>query len=161
MTNQKDQHETTEDFAATLQVAAPPRRVLDALRTPETVSAWWGPATGSAEAGGTLVVSFQEGRQQIVMHVAQAGQDSRVVWQVEGAPLTPEWAGTTIVFQVSESDGGSVLHFRHHGLTPQLECFDMCFGGWTHYVASLVAYAETGEGSPERHGSAGRGATAA
>ncbi len=151
MTARTDHPETAEDFAATLQVGAPPDRVLSALRTPEAVAAWWGPTTGSAEVGGTLVVSFQEGKQQIVIHPAPAEAD-RVVWQVERAPLTPEWAGTTIVFQVSASGNGSVLHFRHHGLTPQLECFDMCFAGWTHYAASLVAYAETGEGRPERHG---------
>ena len=155
MTTQIDQLETTEDFAATVQVDAPPDHLLDALRTPAAVSDWWGPATGSAEVGGTLVVSFQGGKQQIVMHVAPA-EDGRVVWQVQSAPLTPEWAGTTIVFAVSESASGSVLHFRHHGLTPRLDCFDMCFGGWTHYVASLVAYAQTGEGSPERHGPSGR-----
>lgn len=151
MTTRTDHPETAEDFAATMQVSASPDRVLGALRTPEAVADWWGPTAGSAEVGGTLVVSFQDGKQQIVIRAAPA-EKGRVVWQVEGAPLTPEWAGTTIVFQVSESGNGSVLHFRHHGLTPQLECFDMCFAGWTHYIASLVAYAETGEGRPERQG---------
>ena len=67
---------------------------------------------------------------------------------MEQAPHTPEWAGTTIVFELAPADGGSELRFRHVGLTPQLECFDMCHEGWTHYLASLVAYVDTGEGHP-------------
>ena len=98
------------------------------------------------------MVSFQDGKQQITMHAAPA-EAGHVVWQVESAPLTPEWVGTIIDFHVSESENGCTLHFRHHGLTPRLECFDMCFAGWTHYVDSLVSYAETGSGRPERHGS--------
>ena len=68
------------------------------------------------------------------------------------APLTPDWDGTTIYFDVAEAGDGAMLYFRHEGLTPELECFDMCHEGWTHYLASLVSYAETGQGQPHRHG---------
>ena len=52
-----------------------------------------------------------------------------------------------------------MLYFRHEGLTPELECFDMCHEGWTHYLASLVSYVETGQGraalgTAEPHGPA-------
>ena len=43
----------------------------------------------------------------------------------------------------------SMLYFRHQGLTPELECFDMCHEGWTHYLDSLVSYVETGQGQPQ------------
>ena len=43
---------------------------------------------------------------------------------------------------------GTELRFRHHGLTPQLECFEMCLAGWTHYLASLVDYVDRGTGTP-------------
>ncbi len=138
------------DFEAVKTFTARPEAVLAALRTPEAVTDWWGPATGSADVGGTLEVSFVGRNQVIVMHVEPAGE-SRVVWRVERAPLTPEWDGTTIVFDVAASGDGSILHFRHRGLTPQLECFDMCHEGWTHYLGSLVSYADTGEGQPSRH----------
>ena len=58
--------------------------------------------------------------------------------------------GTRIVFDVAAAGDGAMLHFRHHGLTPQLECFDMCHEGWTHYLGSLVSYVETGVGQPSR-----------
>jgi uncharacterized protein YndB with AHSA1/START domain len=149
-------------FQSTLPVAAAPDTVLSALRTPQAVASWWGTASGSAEVGGTLVVSFLGGRQRIVLDVVPTPFAHRVVWAVREAPLTPEWDGTTIYFDVEAADdeageaggavgatgGGATIHFRHVGLTPRLECFAMCHEGWTHYLASLVSYVETGRGQP-------------
>jgi uncharacterized protein YndB with AHSA1/START domain len=153
MTTATDRTETTEDFEWTRSIAASPEAVLAALRTPGAVTDWWGPAEGSAEVGGTLEVSFLNRRQVIVLHV-EPSDEGRVVWSVRETPLTPEWVGTTIVFEVEASEHGATLHFRHHGLTPRLECFDMCHEGWTHYLASLASYVETGLGQPSRHDTA-------
>jgi uncharacterized protein YndB with AHSA1/START domain len=136
-----------DSFHSTMSIAATPEAVLAALSTPEAVTSWWGPAIGSADAGGTLVVSFMGGRQRIVMHVEPAFEN-RAVWAVKECPLTPDWIGTTIFFDVTEAGDGAMLYFRHQGLTPELECFDMCHEGWTHFLASLVSYAETGVGQP-------------
>jgi uncharacterized protein YndB with AHSA1/START domain len=140
-----------DSFQSTSSISASPQAVLDALRSPEAVADWWGPAAGSADVGGVLEVSFLDGRQRIVMEVKPA-PPGRVIWAVREAPLTPEWVGTTIYFDVAEAGDGAMLYFRHEGLTPELECFDMCHEGWTHYLASLVSYVETGQGSPHRHG---------
>ena len=138
-----------ESCVSTRTVTASPDAVLTALRTTESVTGWWGPATGSAEAGGTFEVSFLNGRQVIRMDVEPTSH-RRVVWSVDSAPLTPDWAGTTIVFEVEEAGDGSTIRFRHQGLTPELECYDMCHEGWTHYIASLACYVETGQGQPSR-----------
>jgi uncharacterized protein YndB with AHSA1/START domain len=150
MTTSPDRPETSEDFASTKTFSAPPERVFAALRTVEGITDWWGPTAGSAEAGGTFDVSFPEHGQVIGLHV-EPSDESRVVWTVEKTPLTPEWVGTTIVFDVAASDGGATLHFRHHGLTPELECYDMCHSGWTHFLGSLVSYVDAGEGQPARN----------
>jgi uncharacterized protein YndB with AHSA1/START domain len=141
--------DTGDNFASTKAVAASPDAVLAALRTMEGVSGWWGPATGSAEAGNTFEVSFLNGRQVIRMDVEPTSH-RRVVWSVDSAALTPDWAGTTIMFEVEDSGDGAMIHFRHQGLTPELECYDMCHEGWTHYIGSLVSYVETGQGHPSR-----------
>jgi uncharacterized protein YndB with AHSA1/START domain len=139
--------DSPESFRSTQTVAATPETVLAALRSTDGVSGWWGSATGSADMGGTLEVSFLGGRQRIRLHV-EPTSEHRVVWAVEAAPLTPEWVGTTVIFEVEQAGDGTTIHFRHQGLTPGLECFDMCHQGWTHYVASLVSYVETGQGQP-------------
>jgi uncharacterized protein YndB with AHSA1/START domain len=144
--------DTGDSFTSTKTVAASPDAVLAALRTTAGVTDWWGPATGSAEAGGTFDVSFLNGRQVIRMDVEPTSH-RRVVWSVDSSPLTPDWAGTAIVFEVEDAGDGTTIHFRHQGLTPELECYDMCHEGWTHYLASLVSYLESGQGHPSRQDS--------
>jgi uncharacterized protein YndB with AHSA1/START domain len=153
MTTATDRTETSEDFESTKALSALPEKVIAALRTVEGITDWWGPTTGSAEIGGTFEVSFQEHKQVIVLHVEES-EEGLVVWTVKETPRTPEWVGTSIAFDVAASRDGSTLHFRHHGLTPQLECFDMCHAGWTHYLGSLVSYVDTGEGQPSRNAAA-------
>lgn len=141
--------DTGDSFVSTKTVAASPDAVLAALRATESVTDWWGPATGSAEAGGTFEVSFLNGRQVIRLDVEPTSH-RRVVWSVDSAPLTPDWAGTTIVFEVEDNGDGATIRFRHQGLIPELECYEMCHEGWTHYLGSLVSYVETAQGQPSR-----------
>jgi uncharacterized protein YndB with AHSA1/START domain len=138
------------DFMWVKTVAASPEQVLAALTTPEGVAGWWGTTSGSAGAvGDVLEVGFGTSR-VITMDVASL-EPGRIEWFVERALHTPEWDGTRIVFELSPKAGdGTELRFRHVGLTPQFECYEMCHAGWTHYLASLAAYAERGVGDPYR-----------
>ena len=144
MTTTANRLETSEDFESTLTVAASSEEVLAALRTAEAISSWWCPATGSAEQGGTLEMASRSGSTFLVLHV-EPSEGGRVVWSVLQAPLTPEWVGTRIVFEVEEDSTRAVtLRFRHQGLTAQCDCFDMCQEGWTNALDRLVSFAETG-----------------
>jgi uncharacterized protein YndB with AHSA1/START domain len=134
----------TEDrnsFAATKRISATPQAVLAALRSPEAITSWWTPTTGSGDAGGTLEVSFFGAKERLVLQVEPA-LAGRVAWSVQESARTPDWVGTTIFFDVAEAGDGAMLHFRHQGLTPDLECYDMCDAGWTYYLGSLVSYVE-------------------
>ena len=139
-----------QDFRSVKTIAASTEQVHAALTTPEGVAGWWGTTSGSAGAvGDVLEVGFGTTR-VITMDVASL-EPRRIEWFVERAPHTPEWDGTRIVFELAPTAGdGTELRFRHVGLTPQFECYDMCHAGWTHYLASLVAYAEHGVGDRYR-----------
>jgi hypothetical protein len=64
-------------------------------------------------------------------------------------PFLLDWVGSTIVFDLGRDDTGRcTLFFRHHGLTPLLDCFDMCQQSWNHYLPSLRDYVTGGTGSP-------------
>ncbi len=128
--------------------------MIRALSTTEGIAGWWGDTIGSTDEGGTFEVGFGSDR-RIVLTVALVDH-RRVEWTVKHAPHTPEWVGTTIVFDLTPAGGGTEMRFCHHGLSPQLECFDMCHEGWTHYLTSLVDFVDLGEGHPFRHGRSGR-----
>src|ERR1700683_1405387 len=105
--------ETAADFESVQTLAAAPEDVLAALTTPEAVTGWWGPTSGATGEGGSFSVSFGGGRR--IQLVGESAAPRQVVWDVEAAPHTPEWAGTTIVFDLApagQGAGGGVRHFR-------------------------------------------------
>jgi uncharacterized protein YndB with AHSA1/START domain len=140
--------EETRDFEATKTFEVPPDKVLAALTTDEAISGWWGVTVGTPVRGQRFEVGF--GSEKGIEMEAVADGPSLVEWYVHTSPFTPEWHGTSIVFELAAVGGGTELTFRHRGLTQQLECFDMCLEGWKHYLASLVDYVERGEGEPYR-----------
>jgi hypothetical protein len=122
------------------------------------VGSWWGPTTGDAAVGGTLITSFGEYGVN-AMRVLESGP-ARVVWESIAADgttptgHTKEWLGTTMEFDIAEAEAepeagaGTELRFRHAGLTARLDCFDSCVTAWTYFLSSIEAVATTGTGTP-------------
>jgi uncharacterized protein YndB with AHSA1/START domain len=136
----------TADYQSTKTFESAPGAVFDALTSAGAITTWWAPATGSGAAGGEITIMF--GGQEVRIRVDAADRPARVRWTVLVSVPLPDWAGTTITFDIaSAADGSTVLQFTHHGLTPQLECFSMCSAGWTQYLASLVDYVDRDGGN--------------
>ena len=136
------------DYEATIRVQASADELFDALTTTAGLAAWWNPATGSGETGGQLRF-IMNSPEPLVIHVDQATRPRTVQWTVIDCPFLPDWVGTRPKFTITPLDGDtSELHFRHQGLTEELECIDMCTRSWNHYMASLRDYLEDGHGSP-------------
>jgi uncharacterized protein YndB with AHSA1/START domain len=144
------------DYEKTLRIKAAPDALFDALTTIEGLSAWWSKAMGSGETGGQLKF-FMSAPEPVAMRVVAAVRPVSVQWTVTACDFLPDWVGTRPTFTITAIDGiggeTSELHFRHRGLTGELDCIEMCSQGWDHFLPSLRAYVETGHGSPR--GSAG------
>jgi uncharacterized protein YndB with AHSA1/START domain len=139
---------TTDDFRATKSFAAAPDAVFSALTDIDGLTGWWTAAAGGTDAGETLRFLF--GDTEVVMRVEEANRASRVRWNVLACEAAPDWEGTAITFDLEPVGSGTALRFQHHGLNPGLECFETCYAGWTHHLASLVDYVERGTGSPNQ-----------
>jgi uncharacterized protein YndB with AHSA1/START domain len=136
------------DYERTMRVKASSEALFDALTSVASLSAWWTRATGSGVAGGELKF-FMNTPQPLVTLVELATRPTSVRWTVTDCPFLPDWVGTHPTFTVTPVEGGeSELHFRHHGLTQELDCFEMCTRGWDHFIPSLRDYVEIGRGSP-------------
>lgn len=143
-----DQSQIT-DYHKTIRLQAPASEVFGALTTPASLSSWWTRATGSGEADRELRFFFSSPTEPCVMRVDRADRPTLVEWTVTECAFLPDWVGTRPTFTITPvEDDGSELHFRHYGLTPELECIEMCTHGWNTYLASLRQYVESGEGSP-------------
>ncbi|MEV0069206.1 MULTISPECIES: SRPBCC domain-containing protein [unclassified Amycolatopsis] len=137
----------TPDYQKTVSVNAAPDTVFDALTTVAGLGAWWTRVTGSGDAGGELRFFFSH-PDPCVMRVDEATRPSVVRWTVTSCDFLPDWVGTRPAFTIVPVDGATELRFRHHGLTAELDCLDMCTRGWNHFTESLRAYAESGVGMP-------------
>jgi uncharacterized protein YndB with AHSA1/START domain len=151
----------TGDYTKQIHIGATPEKVFDTLTTAAEFTSWWAPAAGSAAEAGELHITFDGIEDPLVLQVKQATRSSTVIWDVESCAFLPDWVGTTAAFTLSPaSAGGCDLEFRHEGLSPQLECYDMCQAGWDQYLPSLRDYVETGTGDPFSRARLGRRADA-
>lgn len=137
------------DYTATINADSPPETVFEALTNPAGLAAWWSPVTGHGTEGGELRFDMHAPEGPLVISVHTAQHPRVVVWNVLACPFLPDWEGTTITFDLGRTDDGRCeLFFRHHGLTPKLDCYDTCRQGWDHFLPSLHDYVTTGTGNP-------------
>lgn len=122
--------------------------MFEAITTPAGLTAWWTETAGSGETSGQLRLQFGP-PEPLVIHTEQATRPTLVRWSVVECAFLPDWVGTHPTFTITATDEHHCrLHFRHHGLTEELECIDLCTQGWNHFLDSLRLYTETGYGMP-------------
>ena len=64
------------------------------------------------------------------------------------APET-EWLGSRALWRIEPRGEQTDIHFIHDGLTPDLDCYNVCEAGWnSFFVGSLKSYLDTGVGIP-------------
>lgn len=146
-----------ESFELKVTLNAAPMQVYEALATERGIKGWWTP---DCEVGGSIgeKAVFRFGDMVDVMRIDALEPGREVRWHVleqrnhlaDVMAGNSEWVGTDIVFRLSPSgDGGTNLHFRHDGLTPDLACYRICDDGWNHFMTtSLPGLLDNGEGRP-------------
>lgn len=143
-------------YQCDVSISASAPVVFAALTTPEGLRGWW-TATCDVGSGVGRLSTFRFGQTYKVMQIESLQPNTEVRWKcIDGHIHSPgrltktnEWIGTTMVFRLEpRSPSGTLLYFEHVGLTPQIQCYDICTQGWGHFLGSLRQYAETGTGTP-------------
>lgn len=141
----------SNDLTKTFTVAATPLEVYDTIND---VRAWWGGLVGRPDAVGEEWVYFVPDIHFSKFRTTELEPGKRIAWLVTDSELSflkdkQEWTGTTVEFDLTEIDGGTRVVFTHRGLTPDVECFEVCDLAWTEYiVGSLRNHILTGTGAP-------------
>ena len=95
------------------------------------------------------------------MKLIEIVPDKKLVYQVLGNQFNftkdkSEWINTKLIFEISEENNKTEVQFTHEGLTPEYECYNVCFDAWTKYFkSSLKNLIETGKGQPNPKGEEG------
>ena len=142
-----------KDYQQILTVAQPPAVVYGALTA--HIADWWSRdfKGDAALPGSSFDIAFGQTRKTFRITEAIPGQS--IVWECLQAHIAhpalsdkAEWVGTKISWCLSAEETGTVIRFRHEGLQPRLECYEICEAGWDHFLGSLKAYIDTGKGVP-------------
>jgi len=122
------------------------------------ISQWWTETfEGSAhEEGQTFTIRF--GSQVYkTMIVEKLIKNRNVIWRVEDALIDldelvnkREWINTCIIWDILPTSNGTSLTITHIGLTPEIECYELCTSGWQSFLYSLDKFLTTGVGTPFR-----------
>lgn len=132
-------------YARHLTIHAARQRVFDAIATLAGPRYWWTTiVTGSAAPGGELRFGFAGLDEQIIMRVDNVQPPSAVQWSCIAHTRDDEWTGSKLRFELAaRGPQACELDFRHTGIVPEAVA-----DGWDHFLASLTAYAEHGQGNP-------------
>ena len=143
-----------DNFKKTLLLQATNDKVFDALTN--SIPKWWTEMFEgiSNEQGQFFTIRFGTNVFK-TMVVEELVPDKKVAWKVTDSLIDipelknkTEWINTQIVWKISSKDNQTELHLTHFGLTPQIECYNICESGWHNFTDSLSAFINTGIGKP-------------
>lgn len=120
------------------------------------VASWWGQGIkGTSRKKGDKFDYKHKEFHTSTQTVSQFKKNQKLVWMVSNSKINfvkdkSEWENTEVEFLVEKDGAETKLTLIHHGLTPKLECYKNCSGGWEHYFCgSLKKLIETGVGDPD------------
>jgi uncharacterized protein YndB with AHSA1/START domain len=127
-----------------LTIEAGPQRVFSALTQQDEIVQWWAyEAQVQPEVGSLGEFRFRQGAFAIQFEVAELEQDKKVRWLARQVP--PQWAGTSVTWQLEPIHNGTQLLFTHDGFA-QID--EQVGRTWAYFLSSLKSYLETGKGTP-------------
>ena len=131
------------DIRHRVGIAVPQNRVYKMLAAKDGLAEFWTrQVEGDSAVGGKLRFFFGSPEPAAVMEVAELWADDRVQWRCVEGP--PEWVGTTITFDLTESGGETVLLFTHAGWREPVEFMHHCSTKWATVLLGLRSGLEGG-----------------
>ncbi len=137
-------------YSVSIKVDQPPQ---DVYRSINNVRGWWiGDIEGESDKVGDEFIYRYKDFHITTQKLVELVPGQKIVWTVTQSKINfvqnkDEWKDTQIVFELSVEGGGTRINFTHVGLTPAIECYGGCSGGWDFYILkSLQSFLQTGKG---------------
>lgn len=149
---------SSKDFRIECEFPVSPAKLFEAVATQEGIAAWWTRACQmSPKASAKGFFLFPQSDFYAVMEIVKRDPPRLMEWKCEdckhpdasGLKNLHDWAGTRVLFEVSEAGPERArLTFTHAGLLG-VESGPGCANIWTFFIdKSLRGYLENGKGDP-------------
>lgn len=124
-----------------IPIKASPSNVFAALATQAGLRGWWTADTNAEErVGGKAEFGFDRRGMVFRMRIEELAPGQRVVWSCSGDH--PEWAGTTLTWEMAAHNGSTMLRFTHGGWKSFTDFYAMCNSTWGELMYRLKDYLE-------------------
>lgn len=130
------------DILHRIAIAAPARKVYDAITTVEGLRSWWTPdCSAEPRAGSVAVFKFAGGKVVFRMRIDTLEPEKRIAWTCLGD--YDEWGDTRLTWDLKAGpDGGTVLDFAHRGWNATGGEYPQCNTTWGLLMNLLKEHAE-------------------
>ena len=140
------------DFTATFVVDQTPEEAFEAITNPR---GWWAEnIKGNTDVLGEEFTYSYGDTHRCQLKLTEAVVGKKVVYHIVDNYFNfvddkTEWIGTDLIFDIADKDGKTEVNFKHQGLVPEYECYDVCSNAWGTYInSSLPRLIKTGKGRP-------------
>lgn len=124
-----------------IPIDASPEKVYEAIATQEGLRGWWtGDSIAEAQVGSVAEFGFYNRKFLFRMRIDELQPGKRVVWACIGD--YDEWKGTRLTWEISRTDGTSILRFVHGDWHSTSSFFASCNSTWGMLMYRLKDYAE-------------------
>lgn len=135
-----------ENYSQEISVNTTIAKAFEALT--KRIDFWWGKTENSAtKVGDEFTVYF--GNANWSFRVNEFEPNTKITWEcIDGNPdFNAEWIGDKLYWNIEQQGDKVKISLLQNGLTPDMNCFEICNRGWNHYITkSLQAYLESGVG---------------
>jgi hypothetical protein len=143
---------SNQSFTTTYFVDQTPDEVFAVI---VDVRGWWsGEIDGTTDQLGAEFTYRHEDIHYSKQHITELIPGQKVTWHIVDANLNftddpHEWIGTNITFEINRKGDHTEVSFTHHGLVPDIGCFEQCSHGWDYFInGSLRNLITTGQSAP-------------
>ncbi|GAA3634345.1 SRPBCC family protein [Flavivirga jejuensis] len=132
------------NYRKQLEVNVNAKEVFSALN--ENLHLWWSKTSNTEfKAGGQFTIHF-ENNYWWTFKIVEYTPNKELVWKcIGGEPdFNKEWIGHVLHWKIEEQNGKTLINFHQVGLTPNINCYEICSTTWDHYITnSLKGFLET------------------
>jgi len=132
---------------STIEISASLASIRSAITSQAGFRAWFAQDADFDGEHATFRFSQPHEVRSVTLRVDRCDERG-IVMTCVGHENNPDWVGTVLRIELSETDGVTRVDLNHSGYPAKNEVYERCTGAWAYFLRSLASYATTGTGEP-------------